>query len=602
MPQTRQLAVIMFTDIVGYTSLMGDDEQKALEILSNNRSLQSPVIEKNNGKFIKEMGDGILASFNSVTEAINAAKEIIEKCNIEKRFQLRIGLHLGEVVLDNNDVFGDGVNVASRIQAAAKPDSIYMSETVYLNIVNKKDIETRFVKEDQLKNVKVPVKIHEVVNSSKENPNRYNGEQVSSRQMKSIAVMPFVNMSNDTEQDYFCDGVSEEILNTLGHLNNLRVISRTSSFALKNKNLDAREIGKLLDVQSLLEGNVRKAGNRLRITTNLINANDGAHLWSDRYDRDLEDIFSIQEDIATNVATALKGFLTSKEKQDIHRPEINIEAYEYFLRGREFFHRLNHAEAIKSFKKAIELDTGYALAYAGIANVYAWRYEWEGSKREDLQEAKKNSFTALSLDPNLPESHISRGFVLSQSKNYAEAEKEFTQALVLNPQSFDAYYIYGRILFAQGDIEKSAEMFGKASSIRLDDYQSVVMQAQSIKVLGLDYTHYLVEGVARARRQLLLKPDDARILSLVSCNLYEIGQKDEAFAWMEKALALYPEDAGVLLNATCLFAKAKEKDKALNILEKAIDRGYGKKDWIEHDPDYDNIRNEQRFKELLARL
>ncbi len=602
MPQTRQLAVIMFTDIVGYTSLMGDDEQQALEILNRNRYIQNPVIEKYHGKLIKELGDGILASFHSATEAVNAAKEIIERCGIENNFQLRIGLHLGEVVLDNDDVFGDGVNVASRIQSVAKPGAIYISETVYHNIANKKDIKTRFVKEELLKNVKAPVKVYEVITSSNENVRDNNDENISTLQMKSIAVMPFTNMSNDVEQNYFCDGISEEILNTLTHLDRLRVISRTSSFALKNKNIDAREIGRLLDVQSLLEGSVRKAGNRLRITTNLVNTSDGSHLWSDRYDRELEDIFSIQEDIAANVATALKGFLTSKEKQDIRRPEINVEAYEYFLKGREFFHRLDHTHAIRCFRDAIALDANYALAYAGLADVYAWRYEWEGSKSEDLEEAKKNSLKALFIAPDLPESHISRGFVLSQSKNYAEAEREFNQALLLNPHSYDGHYLYGRVLFAKGDIEKSAEMFGKAAAIRLEDYQSVVMQAQALKVLGRNTIPLTVEGIARARKQLLLKPDDARILSLVSCNLYEIGEKEEAFDWIEKALTLYPEDTGVLLNAICLFAKAGEKDKALDILEIAVNKGYGKKDWIEHDPDYDNLRNEPRFKALLARL
>jgi len=231
----------------------------------------------------------------------------------------------------------------------------------------------------------------------------------------SIAVLPFTNMSADPEQEYFCDGVSEEIINSLAQLNNLRVIARTSVFSFKGKNIDVREIGKTLNVNTLLEGSVRKSGNRLRITTQLIKVSDGSHLWSNRYDRVLEDVFTIQEDIAENVATSLKGFLTPKEKEAIRRPETNIDAYEYYLKGRQFLNQNSFDEAKKMFKKAIELDSEYASAYAGLADVHSWLYEWVGSKDYDLAEAEKNSLKALSLAPNLAESHIARGFVLARN-------------------------------------------------------------------------------------------------------------------------------------------------------------------------------------------
>ena len=241
--------------------------------------------------------------------------------------------------------------------------------------------------------------------------------------MQSIAVLPFLNMSNDPEQDYFCDGISEEILNALTHLNNLHVVSRTSSFALKDKNLDAREIGKILNVQSLLEGSVRKAGNRLRIVTKLINVSDGTHLWSERYDREMADIFSIQEDIAGNVATALKGFLTTEEKAIIQRPETIIEAYEYFLKGRQLFHKLFLQEAKEMFMKAIEIDADYALAYAGLADAHSWIYDWLGANNADIEAAEKNSLKALALAPGLSESHVSRAFVLSLSQTDMKKQK-----------------------------------------------------------------------------------------------------------------------------------------------------------------------------------
>ena len=424
MKQTRQLAAVMFTDIVGYTALMGDDEQKAFTYLARNRDLQKPVIEQFNGRLIKELGDGVIATFNTVSDAVAAAIKIQNDCKTLHLFQLRIGIHQGEVVFEGGDVFGDTVNIASRIQAIADPGCIYISENVRNNVSNKKDFHTKFIKDHTLKNVKEPVRVYEII-SAESAPS-------SSRELrdtplritdKSIAVLPFVNMSNDPEQEYFCDGISEEIINALAQLNNLRVIARTSAFAFKNKNVDAREIGKLLDVSTLLEGSVRKSGKHLRITTKLVRVTDGSHLWSNRYDREMEDIFSIQEDIAGNVATALKGVLTDKERDSIRRPETSVEAYEYYLKGRQLFYNLELKRSIVMFEKAVALDANYAMAYTGLADAHSWLYEWEGSNNADCIAAERFSWTALSLAPDLSESHSSRGYVLSLVKDMTKLKK-----------------------------------------------------------------------------------------------------------------------------------------------------------------------------------
>jgi len=594
----------MFTDIVGYTALMGDDEQKAFTYLARNRDLQKPIIEQFNGRLIKELGDGVMATFDTVSDAVAAAIKIQNDCKTLHLFQLRIGIHQGEVVFEGGDVFGDTVNIASRIQAIAEPDGIYISENVRNNVSNKKGFHTKFIKDHTLKNVKEPVRVYEII-SAESAPS-------SSRELrdtplritdKSIAVLPFVNMSNDPEQEYFCDGISEEIINALAQLNNLRVIARTSAFAFKNKNVDAREIGKLLDVSTLLEGSVRKSGKHLRITTKLVRVTDGSHLWSNRYDREMEDIFSIQEDIAGNVATALKGVLTDKERDSIRRPETSVEAYEYYLKGRQLFYNLELKRSIVMFEKAVALDANYAMAYTGLADAHSWLYEWEGSNNADCIAAERFSWTALSLAPDLSESHSSRGYVLSLSKRYDEAEKEFKEAIRLNPNSFSAYYLYGRACFANGQIEKSAEMFRRASEVNHEDYQSMLMLSQSLRVLGNDEAAAAGrEGVERARKQLKLKPDDSRILSLVSTSLFEIGERDEAYEWMNKALRLYPDDAGVLINGACLFAKDNKKEEALDLLEVAVGKGFGKRDWIMNDPDYNSLRDEPRFKALLDKI
>jgi adenylate cyclase len=389
-------------------------------------------------------------------------------------------------------------------------------------------------------------------------------------------------------------------MNALGQLNNLRVVARTSSFSFKGKNVDVRDIGKALNVSTILEGSVRKSGKRLRIVTQLINTSSGSQLWSNLYDRELEDIFSIQEDIARSVATAINGFLTGEEKETIRRPETVVEAYEYFLKGRQLFHNLNLNAASDMFRKAIQLDSEYALAYAGLADALSWLYEWEGRRQSDLAEAEESSLKALALSPNLAESHSSRGYILALGKKYDEAEREFQEAIRLNSNCYDAYYLYGRSSFARGDMEKSAEMFLKASEVRQEDFQSLILLAQSLHVMGKDNVKDVIrKGISKARKQLEINPGDVRVLALGSGSLYDIGEKEEAFQWIRRAFELYPDDAGTLFNAACLYAKDGKKEQALILLERAFAKGYGNKEWIEKDPDYDSLRNEPRFKALL---
>ncbi len=604
MSKSRQLAVIMFTDIVGYTALMGKDEEKAFRVLNKNRELQKPIITQFNGRWIKELGDGVMASFNTVTDSVNAAIRIQEESRAIPDLQLTIGIHLGEVVFENDDVFGDGVNIASRIQAFSIPGSIYISEAIHNNISNKQGIETRFVKQEKLKNVVTPMRIYEVVTAHKTRSSQLSFKASTQESSgKSIAVLPFVNMSNDPDQDYFCDGISEEIMDALGQLKNLRVIARTSVFSFKGKNMDVREIGKTLDVMTLLEGSVRKSGNRLRITTKLLSVSDGSHLWTNRYDRELEDIFSIQEDIAINVATELKGFLTSDEKEVIRPQKTVIEAYDFFLKGLELFHQLDVWESKITFEKAIRIDPNYAPAHAALSDVLAQIYEWHGGDDRDLKLAERHSVKALSLSPNMAESHSSYGVVLSLRKKYDEAEKEFIEAIRLNPNSFNAYYRYGRFNFSRGDIEKSATLFLKASKVRLEDFQSLLLCGQSLQILGdAQAQEALREGINRARKQLEHNPTDRRALSLGAGSLFALGEKDEAIKWINKALELYPKDGGVIFNAACLFTHLGNKVKAISLLEVAIDKGYGNKEWIEHDRDYDTLRDEPRFKALIKKL
>ena len=426
--------------------------------------------------------------------------------------------------------------------------------------------------------------------------------------ISAIAVLPFADMSPGRDQDYLCEGLAEELINALTHIDGLRVASRTASFQFRATGADVQAVGRQLGVGTLLEGSVRKADDRLRVTVQLIEVTTGYHRWSKRFDRRLDDVFAIQDEIAENVATSLRGsVLSGREKQALLRPQTGAAAYEYYLRGRQHLPRLTQADLQQSaemFQRAIELDAGYSPAFAGLAAVHATLYEWFGARDEDLAKAERASQRALELAPDLAEAHVARGCALSLSGHYDEAAREFEDAIRLNPNLFDAYYYFARTTFASGDIARSAELFRQAADVRQEDFQSAMLGAQSLRMLGRreEAREIELEGIRRAEHILVLNPLDARALSLGSGALFDNGQTARAMEWSRRSLELYPDDMGTLISAACLHSKAGEKEEALALLERVFARGWGKRDWVEHDPDYDILRDDPRFKALLARL
>ncbi|MFQ5701519.1 MAG: tetratricopeptide repeat protein [Acidobacteriota bacterium] len=299
--------------------------------------------------------------------------------------------------------------------------------------------------------------------------------------------------------------------------------------------------------------------------------------------------------------------LSPQEKQALHRPGAAVEAYEYFLRGRHLVHRFNRADmelGRRMFERAIDMDPGYALALTGLADVHSWFYEWWGGGEADLEAADRTSRKALDLAPELGEAHASRGFVLSLRKRYPEAARSFEEAIRLNPNSFDAHYYFGRSCFAWGEIERSAEMFRRAGENRQEDFQSMILLAQSLWKLGRDEEARRAneEGIHRAERQLELEPVNGRALSLGANALEAAGQTQRALSWSRRGLELYPDDQSILVNGACLRARLGLKEEAIELLEKTFARGFGKRDWIEHDPDYDSLRGDARFKAMLEKL
>ncbi len=433
-------------------------------------------------------------------------------------------------------------------------------------------------------------------------------EKNSESESPSIAVLPFSNMSADVEQEYFCDGIAEDILNDLTQVENLRVVSRTSSFAFKGKTEDLRDVGRKLNAGTILEGSVRKAGNRLRITAQLINVANGYHLWSERYDRELDDVFAIQDEIAGSIVRALRIKLSPKLKSGkVKAPTDNMEAYELYLRGRAFFHasgQKNTKFAIELFSHAIEKDPGYARAYAGLADSHSNMFLYYGNDRSNLDRAMEASKKALDLNPQLAEGHASRGVAVSLGNRFQEAEEEFEKAIELNPNLFEAYYFYARACFVQGKHDRACKLYEQAGSVKPDDFQAPILAASSYEKLGRPdkALETLQRGLEIVNRRLELNPDDIRAVYLGADALLRLGEIEKSIEWIERAIGMEPNDPAVLYNGACMFSKLEQPEKALQLLDQAISCGFSYRKWIENDEDLVNLRSHQSYESVLDRL
>lgn len=541
MPSERRLAAIMFTDIVGYTALMGSDERAAFEILAGNRSIQKPLIENYNGRWIKELGDGVMATFNTATDAVQCAAHILQKTSEVDGLQLRIGIHLGEIVEEDNDVFGDGVNIAARLQSAAPVGGIYISDSVQKNISNKRGIETNFISEISLKNVKEPVRVFEVTVSLLEPvlPSLPAHAKAKPASEKSIAILPFANMSGDPEQEYFSDGMAEEILNSLGNIRDLNVVSRTSSFQYKGKNTDLRQIGEELAVANVLEGSIRKQGNRIRVTVQLVEVKTGYNLWAERYDRDLDDIFAVQDEIALAVTEKLKITLLQKEREYIQKaPTLNTEAYEYYLKGRFYWGKRGKwlGLALENFNKAVTLDPDFAAAYAGIADAYSSLGMYGIIPPYDaMPKAKAAAAKALALDPNLLEAFVSIAFINGFYENdRVSAHENFNKALDTNRKYAPSHNWY---CFYLSTVERDLP---KAQKEGLAGIEAEPHNAIAYYVTGLAYLADLNFPAALHYAHKAIEIDPSLFLPyfLVGwCSLLQ-NNVDEAEKFLQSALEL----------------------------------------------------------------
>ncbi len=462
MNQSRQLAAIMFTDIEGYTAIMQENEQKAIHIKDRHREVIQSGHERFDGRVIQFYGDGTLSIFKSAVQAVECALAMQQTFCKEPVVPVRMGIHLGDIIINDEHVFGDGVNIASRIESLGVAGSILISDKVNNELHNHPQIKTLSMGMYHFKNVDKEIEVFAIDDECvvKPTPNTLKGKTQEKKSVantigpvpkKSIAVLPFINMSNDPEQEYFSDGMAEEILNSLSHLKNLKVAGRTSSFQFKGKNIDVREVGEKLGVATVLEGSVRRQQKRLRVTVQLVNVADGFYLWSERYDRDMDDIFAIQDEVALSITEKLKITLLDTERALMTTSHTdNKEAYDLYLKGRFYWNRRGPGlkKGLEYFLQSVALDPEFSLAHAAIADTYAlFAFYSILPPHEVIPKARKAAERAIELNPARVEPYSVLAFVTTfYDWNWAEAKKQFEKAIAINPDYAPVHYWYSNYL------------------------------------------------------------------------------------------------------------------------------------------------------------
>jgi len=538
----RRLAAILAADVVGYSRLMGADEAGTLAALKRHREIIfDPAVAAHNGRIVKLIGDGVIAEFGSVVDAVSCALSVQRSAAAtpnedpaQPAIVLRIGINLGDVIIEGDDIYGDGVNIAARLEPLAEPGGVCVSAIVNESVGNRIDIRFEDGGDISVKNIDRPVRVWKwhpsattlsaaQSNATKPQPNGGGA---------SIAVLPFTNMSGDQEQEYFSDGISEDIITDLSKIAGLMVVARNSSFTYKGRSVDIRTVGRELGVRSVLEGSIRRAGNRVRVTAQLIDATNGAHLWADRYDRDLTDIFEVQDDVTHRIVDALKVTLSPAENaRTTDTGTTNTEAYDCCLRGRDFLFggtksRHTFEQSLSFFTRAIELDPGYGQAYAGLAFAYMYDYQnrWSDDPDRSLALAKRYAEQAIEKGPNEPLAHIVAAMAAMRNGDFDLATSECQTALSLNPNYAMAFNILGSLHSYSGEPLEAVPMIERA--MRLDPVQG----EQYLHFLGMAY---LLAGkyetaATHFRERIRLMPGTDFSRAPLASALGHLGEIDEA--------------------------------------------------------------------------
>ena len=423
---------------------------------------------------------------------------------------------------------------------------------------------------------------------------------------KSVAVLYFENLSNSKDDEYFRDGMTEDIITELSKIKELQIFPRAAVLAYRDKPVTGPQVGRELNAACVLSGSLRRAGNRLRITAQLIRAQTGHSIWAERYDRELKDVFEVQDEIARSISQALRIKLSPQEEKAIARKQTeNPQAYDYYLRGRQYFHQFRRKSfdyARQMFARAIVIDPQYARAYAGVADCCSCIYMYWDSSEDNLNEAEAASRKALELDPELAEAHTAGGLAFALKKNFDQAAKEFEAAIRLDPKLYEAYYFYARTSFQRGDLTKAAELYEQASRLNPDDYQAVSLLVAVYHALGRPAEAAATEqrAVRLTEKHIETHPDDARALYLGASILARVGHHEKSVDWARRALTIDPDEPSIVYNVACAYALVGRTEDAIACLQRIMEHGDFLKNWAAKDSDLDSLRSDPRFQALLS--
>ncbi len=635
----RQLAAILFADMMGYTAMMQENEQLARSKRKRYKDVMEESVDKFNGRILQYYGDGSLSIFKSAIDSVSCAIHVQQQLQNLPKVEVRIGIHSGDVIIEDESIYGDGVNLASRIESLAVPGGIFISEKVFDEVKNQENILTRELGYFELKNVKQPVRVYAIANTGIVVPARDEVRGKTKQTANRLAVLPFVNMSADPDNEYFSDGVTEELLNALTKVDGLQVTSRTSAFAFKGKKDDIRDIAIQLNVDKVLEGSVRKAGNRVRITTQLINAADGYHIWSESYDRDLHDIFQVQDEISGIIANKLRENLIPSQKAEfrIKAPTQNLQAYTMFLKGLHYYNKLTPTDsrkAIECFEEAIALEPNYAQAYAIIAGIYSYL----GATGQLLPSkafpiSQKYADKALALDDSVAESYVAKaGSYLFHEWKLNEAYECLQKALRLNPSLAEIYQLLGFYYILTGEKEKALEILEDAikkdplspiinqslgnAYFMAEQYDNVIRQMDRVLEINptmrisLDLKGWAVgfKGDWEAALEIFkevhrLTNHPLKGLTGLGVAYAKLGQRDKALECVRKLEERQIQEPDTIIDGDLvgLYLALGDLDKTFYHIDRCIDKGSLPPNYFTEYPIYKELRKDPRYQDLLRK-
>jgi len=575
---TRKLRAILSADVKGYSILIADDEAPTIETLKKYRGLMSDVIQNHSGRVVDNPGDNLLAEFSSAVDAVEAGVAIQMKLKKEnarfvedKRLKFRIGVNIGDVVHDGDRIYGSGINVAARIENLADAGGINISRNTYDQVKDKLDLDFEYLGEHDVKNIKEPVRMYKVLLDS-DTPMPLVDEQLELPAKPSIAVLPFTNMSGDPSQEYFSDGLTEQIINGLCKVRNLFVIARNSSFAYKGKPVSVKQIAKELGVRYILEGSVQRAGDRVRITAQLIDATTNYHMWSETYDRDLEDIFSLQDEIMMKLIPEMEANLTVGEQAHLWAkvyPTNSIAAYDKTMRAVDHMYKNTKQDlkkAIKLSEEAIELDDKSAIVFLhlGASHWFLLSSGWSKSSIESFEIAKRCAIKSIERSESYDMPHSLLGSLYLIERRYDEAVKEAEKAVELNPNGANAYAVLAFINLFKGDVNQSLKLFEIA--LRLNPIPPSWFYHNFALALFLDGNY--PKAISACEKCIVVAPNSFYPYLYKAAAYTSLDRDKDADRAVKSLLKIYPSFS-IKTASKFFFRKTDDLNTLLDALRKA---------------------------------